>query len=301
MPAAPAPGHGQHTHAPGLSCRYFFMDCQVVTVTPEMANDILLRNTRNRPIIQSRVLEFEAQLLRGEMQLTHQGIAISETNVLLDGQHRLMAIANTGIPAAMLLSYGLPDSVFAVLDTGAKRRPGDVLSMEGAKNASTAAAGIKLYILYNEAPKLVWTGKIPIQIVSTSRIDDEYNSDKETWTWASTAASQSHAKKICTPGPMCCLLYLAHMHHRYSRAFLEAFSMQIKIGDNLQPGNPILAYRNKMISTTYNSAQSRLADYVKLFNAYATAQQLKIFKSQQYPPMPSLIDAAESIHDGALA
>jgi hypothetical protein len=272
-----------------------------MTVTPEMAKQFLLINSRNRPVMASRVAEFESQLLRGELQLTHQGIAISETNVLLDGQHRLIAIANTGISAEMLVSTGLPDTVFTVLDTGARRKPSDVLSMDGAKNTTATASGIKLYILFTEAPGLVWTGNTPTRLVSTTRIEKEYKSDKETWEWAGSSAASCAANKICSPGPITCLLYLAHQHYGYARKYLEAFTMQIKIGDNLFPGDPILAYRNKMISAPRSSPQSRLADYIKLFNAYSTGQQLKIFKSQQFPPMPYLIDARESIREGALA
>jgi hypothetical protein len=277
------------------------MKTEILTVTPEMAKNILLKNTKNRPIIATRVAEFEAQLLRGEMQLTHQGIAISETNILLDGQHRLIAISNTGVAAKLQVSTGLPDSVFAVLDTGSKRSPGNVLSISGAPNSNTTAAAIRLYILYAMAADHVWTGKKVNQLVSTTLIDQEYNSDKDTWDWAAKVAAGGAIGKICTPGPMCCLAYLAYMRADYAQDFIEGFVLKLKSGAGLYPGNAILAYRNKIISGGTVSGQVKLADYIKLFNAYSTAQQLKIFKSQQFPPMPLLIGASESIHENAQA
>ena len=237
----------------------------------------------------------------GEMQITHQGIAISKSNVLLDGQHRLLAIAHTGISAKMMITYDMPDTVFAVLDTGGKRTSSDVLSINGASNATTMAAGIRLYMLYNEVPHLTWTGSNPKILLSSTKINKEYHGDSLIWEWAASVARQSHTAKLISPGPMCCLVYLAHKHSNFSKSFIERFAMQLKEGDNLHALHPILAYRNKMIHASASTAQARLADFVKLFNACATGQSLKVFKSQAFPPMPSLIDSSESIFDNACA
>jgi hypothetical protein len=277
------------------------MNTEIRVITPDDARLILEKNTRNRPISPVQVAMFEAQLQRGEMQLTHQGIAISDSNVLLDGQHRLVAIANTGIAAQLMVTTGLPDSVFAVLDTGYKRSARNILSIDGATNTSAMAAGIRLYILYREAPGLIWTGKVPNRMTSTTLIDKHYNDDKKNWTWAAGAAQASATNKIVLPSAMTCLMYLSCVHNGYSRAYLETFSMQLKCGSELKPGNPILAYRNKMINSGTVRPQEKLADYIKLFNAYSTGQQLKIFKSQLHPPMPSLVHASESIREDASA
>lgn len=263
-----------------------------------MAESILVHNTRNRPINANRLAMFESMLQRGEMQLTHQGVGISESEILLDGQHRLWAILNTGIPATMMVTTGLPDAVFAVLDTGTKRSAGDILSIDGAKNATSIAAGIRAYILYTQAPHLVWTGKTP-NLATTTLIDKEFNNDREMWDLISSIISGQAIPNVILPGPMACLLYIAARHCHYSRLFLECFVSRLKMGDNLQKNSPLLAYRNKMIMQKRPSIQARLADYIKLLNAYATGQQLKIFKSQPFPPMPALVDAHESIHEDA--
>lgn len=295
-----ASGHGQPLLLYRPGCRHYFMHTEVRLVTPEDARLILETNTRNRPLNAAHVSMFEAQLKRGEMQITHQGIAISENNTLLDGQHRLMAIANTGISANLMVTTGLPESVFAVLDTGSKRTAGDILGINGAKNSTAMASGIRLYLYYREIPHIVWTGKVPNQIGTTTNINKEYRKDIDGWEWAAAAANQSVFQRICTPGPMSCLLYSASFDCEFSRNYLETFAKQVKTGDNLSPGSPILAYRNKMIAAPSSTPQSRLADYIKLLNAYATGQQLKIFKSQLYPPMPSLVHASESIHENAM-
>jgi hypothetical protein len=271
------------------------MKTEVLTVTPAMAASMLVHNTRNRPVNANSLAMFEAMLKRGELQLTHQGVAISESGILLDGQHRLLAIHNTGISAKIMVTTGLPDSVFAVLDTGAKRKASDILSMDGAKNGSSMATAIKLYILYTQIPNFVWTGKAAVLLSTTTLIDKEFNLDKEAWDLVASVASSYALKAVVVPGPMACLLYLAFRHGQYSMRFLEGFVSQLKVGDNLTVGNPLLAYRNRLIGQSNPSPQARLADYIKLFNAYATGQQLKIFRSQAFPPMPALVGADESI------
>lgn len=275
------------------------MKTEIVMVTPEMAKSFLEMNTRNRPVNQSQLLLFVEQLTRGEMQLTHQGIAISETGVLLDGQHRLMAIAKTGISAQLLVSTGLPDSVFTVLDSGAKRKARDVLAMDGAKNSSSTASGIRLYLMYTQAPNAVWTGHLPLRLGSMTAIHDEFKRDRASWTLASSLASSYSATGIIAPGPMSCLVYVALRHCHYSSSFVEDFLMRLKIGNDLSLGNPLLAYRTKRFGEGAWSLQQRLADYIKLFNAYSSGLQLKIFKSQAFPPMPKVLAASRSIHGDA--
>lgn len=278
------------------------MRCEVRVITPEEAARLLEGNTANRALKQSHVEFFEEQLKRGEMQLTHQGIAISETGKLLDGQHRLTAIVNTGIAAQLLVAVDLPDQVFPVLDTGRARMASDVISMAGVPDAMTVASGIRSFLLYQAAPGIVWTGAFTKNLGTTTAVKAAYEKDPEGWQWASRAARSQVLAKVVIPASATCLLYLAAKDHGFDRAYLQGFLRGMKEGAGLKAGHPVLAYRNKaLMAPPGRSAQGRLADYIKLLNAYATGQQLKIFKAQQFPPMPFLIHASESIHEEAQA
>jgi hypothetical protein len=68
---------------------------------------------------------FVDRLQNNAFETTHQGIAISDTGKLLDGQHRLMAIVKSGIPAVMSVSLGLTDKSFQAMDCGIPRRISD--------------------------------------------------------------------------------------------------------------------------------------------------------------------------------
>lgn len=278
------------------------MHCEVQNITPERAKQLLQANTANRPITKMNVQRFENQLRRGEFMLTHQGIAISEDGRLLDGQHRLLAIVNTGISAPMLVTTGLCFDSFQVLDTGRNRTGSDVLAIHGATSTSTMAAAIRLYLLYVTVPRLVWSGRYGRQFMTPLQINEEYGRDSEAWSWAVKTATSFTVTKIVTPASLATLLYLAATHQGYSREYLKQFCSRLSQGDGLLAGNPILAFRNKVIGDNSRLlSQARLADYIKLFNAFTSGQSLKIFKQQSFPPMPTILYASESIHEGAEA
>jgi hypothetical protein len=300
---APAPGHQASTPTrPALVAGHSLMQVEVCTITPEKAAELLKANTANRPLKQLHIAFFENQLRRGEMQLTHQGIAISVSGRLLDGQHRLTAIVNTGIEARLLVATGLPDSSFAVLDTGTARTAADVFSIDNVHHASCLATGIRLYLFYKEIPSVMWSGKSS-KIASTTVIRQKYFLDPEGWQWSAKLASHSFVPRLLTPGPTAAFIYLASRDSAYSRDYLTDFLYQTKEGIDLPYGSPILAYRKTTFNGLVNGKvqQSRLADLIKLFNAYTTGQNLKQFKSQSFPPMPSLVHASESIHENACA
>jgi hypothetical protein len=280
------------------------MRLEVRQISPSEAARLLQANNNNRNLVSGNISFFEEQLRRGEFQLTHQGIAIGSSGKLLDGQHRLTAIVNTGIPATMLVASDMPDETFLVLDTGRTRTASDALSIIGVANTVHLASAIRLYICYQLSPELVWRTAQKSQVGTNTATIAEYNKDRENWQCAARIAASFRLKNIVVPSPMACLAYLAMVHANYSKEFIEDFASTLRDGAGLKPHDPILVYRTKMISGIGDkrcSAQARLADYIKLFNARATGQRLKVFKVQSFPPMPTLIHASEAIHANALA
>jgi len=298
-PAAtgPAPGHGQAQRPiarPG--CRHYLMRLEIRTVTPAEAAGLLRLNTSNRPLSRDHVAFFEAQLKRGEMQLTHQGIAVTADGILVDGQHRLTAIVNTGISAELLVAYDVKRETFSVLDTGATRGAKDVLAIDGHTNCSTLAGALRLYILYNLAPNSVWAGKFAKQLCTVTAIKSEYSKNAELWDWAAKLGRYCILRSVIVPGPFAAMAFIAVSNGNYSKEYVSEFGANVKSMVGIPFGHPILAFRNRVTLFRGNAhSQDRLADYIKLFNACATGQHLKQFKSQQYPPMPTLVHAFGSM------
>lgn len=96
-------------------------------ISPEKAAKYLTFNTGNRNIRKGAVTTLSAAIARGEWKVTHQGIAFSDAGRLIDGQHRLSAVVMSGMTVQMMVSRGIPDESFMVLDQHIKRTYSDVL------------------------------------------------------------------------------------------------------------------------------------------------------------------------------
>ena len=121
----------------------------IVLVTPAMAERWLSANTNNRTPRLGRVAKYREDMEFGRWQFAGDPIRFDINGTLLDGQHRLMALAEAqveGIP--FLVIRGLPVESQGVMDQGAKRTAGDQLAMFGTKNASNVAAAVKQYIIW---------------------------------------------------------------------------------------------------------------------------------------------------------
>ena len=107
------------------------MKSEIVNVTPQKAAEWLSLNIENRPLRRTVVEGLKAAFARGEYIQTHQGIAFSAQGNLLDGQHRLTAIAEMrGVSFPMLVSHGVDDGAFQVMDIGLKRSHADALRID---------------------------------------------------------------------------------------------------------------------------------------------------------------------------
>ncbi len=104
---------------------------EILRINPVLAKAWLEKNTINRPLRRTVVEGYRAALERGEHRLTHQGIAFSETGELLDGQHRLTAIAEMPekFSIEMMVTRGLSPDAFKAIDLGLKRTHSDVLKI----------------------------------------------------------------------------------------------------------------------------------------------------------------------------
>lgn len=101
---------------------------EIVTATRELVDTLLSINTKNRKLRQSHIDYLKKEMIQGRWELTSQGIGVTASGVLSDGQNRLMALREAGYPPLeILLVTGLSDTAQIKTDTGAKRTVADLL------------------------------------------------------------------------------------------------------------------------------------------------------------------------------
>lgn len=123
-------------------------DIRYVDVSPVIAKALLERNTRNRKRRDQDVREWSSEMEGGRWRITHQGIAIARDGLILDGQHRLESVVESGVTVRMPVAVGLDPEVFSVIDTGRRRNSADAMHMAGEANAFQYAAITRLAMQY---------------------------------------------------------------------------------------------------------------------------------------------------------
>lgn len=99
------------------------------TIDANVARLYFAKNNKNRPLREYSVKAHEKRLREGSFIDYAQTIMFDINDNLIDGQHRLLAIINTGIPAKFIVVRNLPVEVAQVIDQGEVRDVKDIISL----------------------------------------------------------------------------------------------------------------------------------------------------------------------------
>ena len=113
------------------------------TITPEIAAKWLSSSKSNRPIRSEQVAALVTALKAGLFRTNGETIIFDEEDCLMNGHHRLMAIALSGVTVQMAVARGVAREAITTLDSGAIRTMGDHLSLNGESNATVRASYVR--------------------------------------------------------------------------------------------------------------------------------------------------------------
>jgi hypothetical protein len=106
---------------------------ETISITPAIATEWLVNNSRNRQLSEDLVVNYAAEMEAGHWALNGESIKFDNAGRMIDGQHRLRAIILFGKPVKILVTRGIDPAAFDTLDCGKKRTAADVLSIKGVK------------------------------------------------------------------------------------------------------------------------------------------------------------------------
>lgn len=109
------------------------------TITPAEATELLKLNTHNRSIRRGTIDRLRADIAGGRFLLNGDTIAISTDGVLLNGQHRLEAIAAGKTPVEVIILKGVDPKAFSTIDGHRPRSLSDYMNVHGAPNYARIA------------------------------------------------------------------------------------------------------------------------------------------------------------------
>lgn len=269
------------------------INTELMTVSPKVASELLeSRNGVNRPLRRAHVVALAEAMRRGEWRVTHQGLALTSSGHLLDGQHRLAAIIEYGKPIRMMVSTGVPKDAFDVLDVGAKRTAGDMVSLAGLSHGNQMAATARLVIFYDLLSDKVWHGVEINKEISTHRVV-EFSVENGPALYA--AIQLALPVRQIVKMNMSALSTAAYLIDRVAPESEQAaeFFGRLASGESLGRGDPRLTLRNMYIGGRPDrrsmDRQYQLAVILKAWNAFVEGRQVKMFKWNPGENMPVVV------------
>ncbi|MFR9757451.1 hypothetical protein [Streptomyces sp. TR06-5] len=266
------------------------MQTHVLDVSPQLATEWLTRNTSNRPLSKGTVQQLAGRIERGEWQLTHQGIAFDENDVLIDGQHRLAAIVKAGITVPLAVTHGVPRTAFTVMDTGRKRTGRDALALAGEANSTHLAAALRGLHLYLHAPNSSWSGATAV--TSNDQLLDLLGKHPAIREALHRGIALNRACRITVTAATIGWYVTTKERPDVDQSLWED---GVVTGARLEPGDPRLTLRNTMLGLAAGRTHRRRDDsrehllyYLKAWNAWVEGRSSKLLRRSPNETMPRI-------------
>lgn len=129
------------------------LDISMERVTPAIAEKWLAKNTHNRDINKRVVAGLSRDMEDGNWLDNGATITFAEDGTLLDGQHRLTAVVESGVSITVIVVRGASMGSQHTMDTGAKRTLANALKLRGEKSYTHMAAAIVSNIAWDRGEK----------------------------------------------------------------------------------------------------------------------------------------------------
>ena len=251
---------------------------ETIDVTPALAKEWLTRNMRNRPASTVTIEKYRRDMADGNWQFTGDAIRFDAAHNLIDGQHRLSAIAamppRFAVP--LLVIKGLEQRSQLVMDQGRRRTPGQQLSLLGIKHANIVAAVARLTIMWEEG--LMFRDNKLQQLTTAAQVE-QWAADNS----ASVALIGEHAGDIRAVDTRpsvtgTAFVRIAKINEDQAVAFLSSLAT----GANLSEGDPILTLKNRFHKIRRDnlgvSERDLLAFFILAWNAHRAGKAMSKFQ-----------------------
>ncbi len=239
-------------------------------ITPKLAEEILAKNTNNRPINNAKVAEYTKAMREGEWMQNGDTICLS-TERLIDGQHRLHAIIRSGVPIECIIVDDLDPEVIRTKGIGKKWNGADILAFKGYKQCKATAAALQQVDLY-------LTGRVGKHVTYSNNQIVEL-AEKHPGIRDSVLLCGDTRRLISRA-------YLTAYHYLFSKKDASAankFVDKLLTGVGLNEGDPIYLLRERLLTNSLAKAKVT-DDYLAaiLIKAWNFSRAGKTIKSLRF-------------------
>lgn len=249
----------------------------VENVTPVMATELLKASRGNfRPIDRSRVMKYATEMTHGKWDFNGETIKLNG-NMIVDGQHRLSAIARSGVTIKCIVIRNLDQSAGRTIDSGKPRRVSDWVRFKGKKNARSITAIARNVMSHKHGR---WgCQSVMAGLITDSEIIDYIEANGEILQDAHIMANNN---KILVESILGAVMVIAADGFLPStNPMCKWFCDAIKTGIGLSENDPVLLLRNKFADVTALRKESPFMQKMLLtvaWNKTAKGESVKILK-----------------------
>lgn len=242
-----------------------------ILINPKLAEAWLERN--KKPGI---VRRYAGDMKRGRWKLTGDTIKFDWNGVLIDGQHRLLAIIESSVSVRSDVRFGLDPEVFVNIDTQARRIAADSLAIRGEIHTKILASAIGNIILYKRG-HFASIGRMSFTNDEIIDFLDQNPTIRDSVPFGLRASRVL----IASVGIAC--HYLASQIYKEKA---EYFWQRLTDGIGLDASDPIYLLRERLIADRTGGTKYRrllrsvelTALTIKAFNAFISGRPMKQLK-----------------------
>lgn len=264
-------------------------------VSPELAQKWLTENNlSNRSMKKANLRFIKAQMQKDEFKSQNgQSIVFSVSNRLLDGQHRLQAMVETGKSYWFDIKLGVPDDYFTTIDNGTKRTTGDAFEVKGVKYAAGVSASVTFYMKFKKNPTNISSGIAAYGINAKDSLE-VYEENPELYQELyALALSFNKRMNILQPSQIAGLMAFTTLESRFGDRSVTEFWTPLFTGENMSPQVKLL--HDKFVATLGRKVTTKTHLIVKLtwiintYNHYFIGKTVTSIRYNPNAEFPTLI------------
>lgn len=245
----------------------------LMEVTPQQAAEWWKsrRRAKNRRLNAINLRQYVKDMKQGRWFVNNDAIAFDTEGLLLNGHHRLRACIEADVPFRSFVHWNLPDDSFITMDVNAKRTMADTLDIDHVSYARLIGPALNWWWRFQNNRLLgssdaTFQEEKALYANSQGEIDD-----------AAAFISDLKLRGVLAPPlALFCLL----IFRRQDRAKADEFLKSLATGANLDESNPILLFRNILVTPRRRGdtilTSELLALAFKAWNLFIEGRQIKL-------------------------
>lgn len=239
---------------------------KVMMIDPEFAEKMASTNTHNRPLRELRLKNYAHLMALGKWVLQGDCIMYSDEAILMNGQHRLWALASLSqthpdLKIPFIVQWGVSkrqngNLTMEAIDRGSPRKASENWWLaEGYRQGKTKRDASRLGSIINIFGELFsfFTRRI-LEAQEISMIRKLYEVEIKT-----VMENDQDIKKISRASVLAAFVFAfagTRSNSNAQRKIME-FQSRLYLGQDISIGNPILTLRNRLLGANYKESKSR--------------------------------------------